>query len=169
MWLLVGAAAGFGLARFVYSGKSSNGANVTAKTCSSDVVPSVLSSAPTVVEIPETLKVIEHAGNVGNNDPKLSIATVEVKKATGEPLQIPLYDQYVYIKSGTMKVFVGSDDATKRPVGRENDAPFVLTATSGQVLCLPKGHLYHKTFPGPCEIIPICLPAFSPDLAGNVA
>jgi hypothetical protein len=81
---------------------------------------------------------------------------------------VPLYDQYVYVKDGEMTVFVGSDKREQRPVGHEEDLPFVLTATAGQVLQLPKGHLYHKTFLGPCTILPLCLPAFSPALAGNV-
>jgi hypothetical protein len=91
-----------------------------------------------------------------------------VSAAMDEATQVPRFDEYVLVTSGTMKVFVGSDDKAKRPAGRAGDAPFVLTATAHQMLHLPKGHLYRYNFPGPCTYVAICLPAFTPELSGRV-
>lgn len=82
--------------------------------------------------------------------------------------QVPQFDEYVLVTSGTMRVFVGSADAGKRPKGREGDEPTTLTATAGQTLHLPRGHLYRYNFPGPCTYIPICMPAFRPEISGRI-
>ena len=67
-----------------------------------------------------------------------------------------------------MKVFVGSSDVNKRPYAKKGDEPFTLTATSGQMLKLPKGNIYRYNFPGPATYVAICLPAFSPEIAGRI-
>ena len=43
----------------------------------------------------------------------------------------------------------------------------MVEAIAGQTLLLPKGIKYEYIFPtGICNYVPICFPAFSPDLIG---
>jgi hypothetical protein len=85
-----------------------------------------------------------------------------------EAVQVPKFDEYVLVLTGTMNVSVGHSDEAKRPAGRKGDEPFHITAHAGQMLHLPRGHLYCYSFPGACKYIPVCLPAFSPEISGRL-
>ena len=122
----------------------------------SDKKPSVITNPTEVVNIDGKLQILEHTGNASNGDAGVSIAQVTVTEPMTEAVQIPGFDEYVMVTSGTMIVYVGEGpDAT-------------LTATAGQTLHLPKGNLYKYTFPGPCTYVPVCLPTFTPELAGRI-
>jgi ethanolamine utilization protein EutQ (cupin superfamily) len=43
-----------------------------------------------------------------------------------------------------------------------------LEACAGQVLYLPKDHVYEYRFPEVTEYVPICLPAYHPSIANRV-
>lgn len=123
---------------------------------SASSVPRVLDGPARVVHIPGMLSIDEHVGNAGNGDVGISIATVDVEKACVEATQRPLFDEYVLVQKGEMHVSVGGD-------GKE-----VLVARAGQMLHLPRGHLYTYSFPGPAAYVPVCLPAFRPELSGRI-
>lgn len=159
-WLSIGLAVGLGVGYYALK-KSEPKRSAPSKPC-------VLPAPKCVVDVPGKILILEHAGNGSNGDPNVSIASVAIAVACDEATQVPQFDEYVMILTGTMKVFVGSEDQAKRPPGRETDAPFELTAHGGEVLHLPKGHLYRYNFPGACTYIPICLPAFAPHLSGRI-
>lgn len=142
---------------------AANQGTVKAPTSSPEVLPGLK-----VVDIDGKLRIYEHAGNASNGDGRVSVAQVTVTEPMEEAVQVPQFDEYVLILTGEMIVYVGSEDAEKRPPGRTEDEPFVLKAKAGQTLQLPKGHLYRYTFPGPCTYVPVCLPAFSPEIAGRI-
>jgi hypothetical protein len=161
--LAVGALAGAAIG--VYAYKSS--LHPSAST-SNEKRPSVLPAPIKVVEVKGKLTVHEHTGNASNGDAGVSIAQVQVSQAMDEAIQVPGFDEYVLVTKGTMKVFVGSASVADRPKGREDDEPFCLIAHAGQMLHLPRKHLYRYNFPGPCEYVPVCLPAFKPEIAGRI-
>lgn len=84
------------------------------------------------------------------------MAHVKVKCKCDEPPQSPGFDEYVLVLKGEMVVDVG--------VGEEKKT---VKATAGQTLFLPAGLRYHYHFPDACEYVPVCLPAFSPDIANR--
>jgi len=162
VWMSLGLVAGVGFGYFLLPRKAASASTVSTRT------PSVQAPPPCVVDIPQKLQIFEHVGKTGNGDAGISIAQVTVSTAMDEATQVPKFDEYVLVTSGTMVVYVGSDDPSKRPAGRTGDAPFVLTATANQMLHLPKGHLYRYNFPGKTTYVAICTPAFMPELAGRI-
>jgi hypothetical protein len=126
--------------------------------------PCVLSDPPVVVRT-AALAVTEVAGGASNGEPRLSVAHVRVSQATTEAIQIPDFDEYVLVLAGEMRVDVGHADRAKRPTRYAADEPRALTATAGETFWLPRGHRYKYWFPGTCEYVAICLPAFHPHLA----
>jgi hypothetical protein len=145
-WLVagvaVGAAVGYALAVRL----------ARASTASSGAAPRVMPSPARVVDVPNTLAIDEHVGRAANGEAGLSIARVMVAAASGEPTQTPLFDEYVLVLRGEMRVAVVGTAA-------------VLVATAGQTLHLPRGHTYTATFPGAAEYVAVCTPAFAPHLA----
>ena len=151
LYIGVGALVGAGLMHLYRQSAS--------KSTVSHLTPSVIDSPVEVVNIDGKLCIYEHAGNASNGEGSVSIAYVKVTEAIQEAVQIPKFDEYVHILSGVMVVYVGEGISEK---------PITLTASAGQTLHLPRGHKYRYTFPGPCNYLPVCLPAFSPDLAGRI-
>ena len=144
-WLLAGVAIGCAAAaalaaRFARASTKSAGAR-----------PRVLPVPARVVDVPGTLCIDAHVGLAANGDAGVSIARVTVSAPSGEPTQRPLFDEYVIVLRGEMRVAVAGGDA--------------LVATAGQTLHLPRGFTYTATFPGAAEYVAVCLPAFSPALA----
>ena len=125
--------------------------------------PACLVAPSRVVEIKDTLTIDEHCGNASNGDSTISIASVNVSKACTEATQIPQFDEYVLVQRGVMRVQVSSSPKQAKV------AQSWLEAKAGQMLWLPKGYLYTYSFPGPCSYVPVCLPAFSPEISGRIS
>ena len=112
--------------------------------------PSVLS--PLVVVDDPGLRIEEHVGH-STGEAALSLARVTVSAPHMDPAHTPLFDEYILVLSGEVRVAVGGKGA-------------LLVAHPGQTLHLPKGFEYTVTTPGPAEYIPVCFPAFHPSLKG---
>ena len=100
----------------------------------------------------------EYVGNPSTGNKTISVAMVNVdskgKGSATEGSQIPLFDEIVVIISEKFQV-------------KYNDGKDMVEAIAGQTLLLPKGIKYEYIFPtGICNYVPICFPAFSPDLIG---
>ncbi|KAJ1620949.1 hypothetical protein T492DRAFT_1074253 [Pavlovales sp. CCMP2436] len=126
--------------------------------------PCVLREPPTVVKT-ATMQIDEIAGGASNGEPRLSMAHVRVAAATTEAIQIPDFDEYVLVLNGVMHVDVGHADVAKRPRRFARAAPVLLVAKSGETFWLPRGQRYKYWFPGACEYVAICMPAFHPSRA----
>eukprot|EP00873_Tetraselmis_striata_P005839 jgi/Tetstr1/426103/TSEL_016433.t1 len=131
--------------------------------------PARLPAPSRVVELPGVFAIDEHCGNASTGDTRVSIASVTVTTSCTEATQVPAFDEYVLVQEGTMRVLVSSKDPAFRPAAHAQLEPFQVEASAGQMLWLPKGYLYTYTFPGPCSYIPVCLPAFSPELVSRLA
>jgi hypothetical protein len=121
------------------------------------------------MDIPGVFSIDEHCGNAANADDRVSIAMVTVAKPCTEAIQVPEFDEYVLVLTGKMRVLVSSKEARHRPAPHQSLEPFHVEASAGQMLWLPKGYLYTYTFPGPTSYVPVCLPAFSPDLTTRLS
>ena len=98
----------------------------------------------------------EYVGNVATGNKTLSVAIVEVdskgKGAATEGSQTPKFDEVVVVLKGRFEV-------------KYNDGKERIEAIGGQTILLPKGLKYEYNFPtGNCSYVPICMPAFSPDM-----
>ena len=154
VWLIVGGLIGVTVGSFV-------GANYFARASQAsggNARPRVLSGPARVVNIPG-ITIDEHVGNASNGDAGISIAAVVISKACTEATQRPQFDEYVLVRSGVMVVAVAAQNCI---------AAYQIKATAGQMLHLPRGFLYTYSFPGACEYIPVCLPAFTPTNCGRV-
>lgn len=163
VWLGVGVGVGVGLgvlaSRWLWRGGSAATRNLQG--------PSVLPAPTRVVEMKDQLAIDEHAGRATTGESALSLAHVRVSAACSEPTQVPGFDEYVLVLSGEMVVEVGAEEPCKRPAARRADAPFELRAGAGRTLWLPAGHRYTYRFPSKCEYVPVCVPAFHPEIAGR--
>ena len=149
-WMLVGAALGAGLAAAA-AAYFSPPPPARASTASAGARPRVLPAPARVVDVPGVFFIDEHVGRSANGEAGLSAARVVVAATSGEPTQRPLFDEYIIVLAGEMRVAVAG--------GEE------LVASKGQTLHLPRGHTYTVTFPGAAEYVALCMPAFSPELA----
>eukprot|EP01046_Picozoa_sp_COSAG06_P006909 COSAG06_NODE_331_length_17352_cov_63.031098_4_plen_222_part_00 len=161
-WLAVGAGIG---ALAVYCCRATATMRPSAAAASAGPAnPSVLK--PTQVIGPsglfmksDMLQIDEHVGNVATGTAGVSVAHVRTKGPCDEHAQTPGFDEYVLVLKGKMVVDVG-------PVGKDQTK---VEAVAGETLWLPKGVRYHYHFPAAegTEYVPICFPAFSPDIAGR--
>lgn len=96
------------------------------------------------------LTIDELVGNVASQNDALSIAKVTVTKATAEPWLTVLYDEWICVLQGTVEMHYGDNQ--------------VLKVSAGETCFVQSGERFRPVFPGPCEYIPVCLPAFKPEL-----
>ena len=96
--------------------------------------PSVITNPTEVVNIDGKLQILEHTGNASNGDAGVSIAQVTVTEPMTEAVQIPGFDEYVMVTSGTMIVYVES--------GRDAHGD------RGPDPSFTEGQPYKYTFPG---------------------
>jgi mannose-6-phosphate isomerase-like protein (cupin superfamily) len=103
----------------------------------------------------DSLRIDEHVGNASTGSPGISIAHVRTNGPCDEHTQTPQFDEYVLVLRGRMVVTV--------------DNALTVSANAGETLWLPKGRRYHYSFPATegTEYVPVCLPAFSPEIAGR--
>uniref|UniRef100_A0A7S0ZGG0 Uncharacterized protein n=1 Tax=Timspurckia oligopyrenoides TaxID=708627 RepID=A0A7S0ZGG0_9RHOD len=158
VWLCVGAAvglsAGYLAVRRLYSSKSS-----TLKSRS----PIVIQDASRVLETSERF-IDEYVGVPSTKDSQISFAKVVVKSECGEIPQTPAFDELLYVLKGVILVSCQAPFSGK---GKALSQNIELKATQGEILSLPKGFRYTISFPDSCEYIAVCLPAFTPALAGR--
>lgn len=94
------------------------------------------------------LTITEYFGNVASKDSRLSACLATVTSACEEAYQAPEFDEYVLVLSGEVHLLFGDGSKT------------IVKAREG--VLLKAGERVKWTWPGPCEYVPICLPAFSP-------
>ena len=111
-------------------------------------MPKIIGTSQTVVDH-DGLLIDELAGNVATQQDTLSIAKVTVSKATSEPWLTLEYDEWICVVTGVVELH-SSDQS-------------VLTVREGETVFVGAGERFRPVFPGPCEYIPVCLPAFKPE------
>jgi len=102
--------------------------------------------AVNVVEVPGTT-VTEFFGNVASKEAEISAGLVKITEAVTNPWQTPQFEEHILMIKGEAHL----EHSKGTTVVKEN---------SGVIL--PAGCRVKWIFPGPCEYVPICLPAFSP-------
>lgn len=112
----------------------------------------VVHKSKDVVDTPE-LTITEYFGNVASDDASISACLATVTAPCQEAFQCPAFDEYVLVISGTLILQHGASDTT---VVRQGEGVF-----------LKSGERVKWTWPGPCQYVPICLPAFSPANCGR--
>mmetsp|Transcript_89483 Transcript_89483/g.191788 ORF Transcript_89483/g.191788 Transcript_89483/m.191788 type:complete len:313 (-) Transcript_89483:80-1018(-) len=105
-----------------------------------------------VVDAPG-ITVTEYFGRVATKDSTTSFARAKVKGADAANFQAPQFSEYVICTSGCIEL--EHSDSTRTRV------------EAGQGVFLPKGLRIKWTWPGAAEYLAVCLPAFSPELAGT--
>eukprot|EP00929_Paragymnodinium_shiwhaense_P022112 TRINITY_DN14220_c0_g1_i2.p2 TRINITY_DN14220_c0_g1~~TRINITY_DN14220_c0_g1_i2.p2 ORF type:complete len:128 (+),score=27.53 TRINITY_DN14220_c0_g1_i2:436-819(+) len=95
-----------------------------------------------------SLAIDELAGNVATKEDTISIARVVVSAATSEPWLTLHYDEWMCVLAG---------------VANFRYAEGVVEVKAGETVFIPRGTRFKPEFPGACEYIPVCLPAFRPD------
>ena len=154
IWLVVGVSLGVALGHFLQARWA------RASTASPGARPRVLPGPKRVVDVPGEVLVDEHVGRAGNGDAGVSVAAVTIARASAQAVQTPAFDEYILVRRGELRVAVSAAPGM---------AAHELVATAGQTLHLPRGFTYLVSFPGPAEFIPVCLPAFAPELSGRAA
>ena len=97
-----------------------------------------------------SMTIHELTGNFATSNDKLSIGIVKVTKPTNECWLTIGYDEWLYILKG--RVIIESNQGE-------------IEVTAGQTVLIEKGTQFRPVFPEMgTEFIPICCPAFSPEL-----
>jgi len=119
---------------------------------SSRAMPSAVVAGVDVVSIP-ALTITEFFGNTATKDAKLSAVHEKMAEASmSNPWRCPEFAEYLLVITGEARIECYSGTAM-----------FEREAKAGQGVYLPAGCSVRVNFPGPAEVIAICLPAFSPD------
>lgn len=98
----------------------------------------------------DAVKVLEYVGRVASEESRLSACVVTRKEASEEPYQCPMFDEYILVLQGCMEMV------------HEDETVTVVEAGCGAML--PANTRVKWRWPGKCTYVPICVPAFSPDL-----
>jgi ethanolamine utilization protein EutQ (cupin superfamily) len=112
-------------------------------------MPSPVIAGVNVVEIPG-LTIKEYHGGVSTKNAELSAVHEVVTEPSVAPWRCPEFDEYILVTRGEAHVESGADGKTR------------LVVRAGCGVYLPKGCRVRVAFPGPAEVVAICLPAFSP-------
>jgi len=113
-------------------------------------MPRIIGKSVRVVDVDGILTIDEFAGNVGSNDGRISIAVVKVNASTSEPWLTLRYDEWICVTKG--RIILEHADGQ-------------LEVVAGETVFVEAGERFHPIFPeGDTEYIPVCLPAFRPDL-----
>ena len=109
--------------------------------------------APTRIPVPGGKTIDEYVGHVTTGTPEVSVAHMVAPAGWSEPAQTPAFDEITVVLHGT--VLVEHDDG-------------VLEVTAGQAVITRAGErVRYSTAADGAEYVAVCLPAFSPDLAGR--
>lgn len=103
-------------------------------------------TATDVVKVPG-VTVTEFFGGVASKETAISAAKVKITEPTTNPWQTPEFEEHIMFLKGEAHI----EHSKGTTVVKE-----------GQGLILPAGCRVKWILPGPCEYVPICLPAFSP-------
>ena len=108
-------------------------------------IPTRIKSAGNKIKI-----IDEFIGKVNTGSSNISIARMQSPSGWFEPAQIPEFDEYTVVLSGSVHV-------------KTSEKEYVVKA--GEVFLASKGQKVQYSTPGSAgaEYIAICLPAFSPD------
>jgi mannose-6-phosphate isomerase-like protein (cupin superfamily) len=112
-------------------------------------------AAPTKVEAvgtpPKTI--LEFIGHVNSKTSGLSIAKMSSPPGWSEPGQVPEFDEFTVVLSGSLRV-----------ESREGGKEVAHDIAAGQAVISPAGEWVRYSSPSPegAEYIAVCLPAFSP-------
>lgn len=115
-------------------------------TASAVVEPAVFKSADVVVT--PSLVITEYHGAVASQNLDMSACLASVTTPCEEAYQAPEFDEYVLVLAGTLVLRHGADLSTE--------------VKAGEGVLLKAGERVKWTWPGPCQYVPICLPAFTP-------
>lgn len=114
-------------------------------------MPSPVVKSVEVVATPE-FSIREYHGGASTKDTALSAAHEIVTAATNSsPWRCPEFSEYILVVAGVAHVEHGRGGAVETAV-----------IEAGRGIVLPQGRRVRVTFPGPAEVVAICLPAFSP-------
>ena len=103
----------------------------------------------------QALTITEYHGNVASKNVALSACLVTVVAPCEEAYQCPQFDEYVLVTAGS--VLLKHGDGCKTVVRQRRG------------LVLKAGEGVKWTWPGPCQHVAICLPAFTPSNCGREA
>lgn len=113
-------------------------------------MPKIVGHAVRVVDVDGVLTIDEYCGNVGSNSPRISIAVVKVSATTSEPWLTLRYDEWICVIKG--RIILEFADGQ-------------IEVKAGETAFIEAGERFHPVFPeGDTEYVPVCLPAFRPDL-----
>jgi len=113
-------------------------------------MPKLIGKSTRVVET-DCLGIDELIGNVASNDGTLSVARCVITAPTSEPWLNLGYDEWICVLKGKIEMHYGEGE--------------VLMVEAGQTCFVAKGERFRPVFPvGDTEYIPICIPAFSPEM-----
>lgn len=116
-----------------------------AKTISNSAVPIVFKSVDVVTT--DKLVITEYVGNVASKESGISACLATVTEACEEAYQAPEFDEYVLVVAGELIL--------RQPAGDT-------LVKQGEGILLKAGERVKWVWPGPCQYVPICLPAFNP-------
>ena len=109
--------------------------------------------APTRIPVPGGKTIDEYVGQVTTGTPEVSVAHMVAPAGWSEPAQTPAFDEITVVLRGTVLV--------------EHDSG-VLEVAAGQAVITRAGErVRYSTASDGAEYVAVCLPAFSPDLAGR--
>jgi len=109
---------------------------------------SIIGKANRVADMPD-LTIDELAGRVATKSNLVSVAHVHAKKGRKEPFLHIQYDEWICILNGKMLFECEGDE---------------ITGNAGDTILIKKNTRFRPSFLEDTEYIPVCLPAFSPDL-----
>jgi len=111
-----------------------------------------LIAAPTLVPVPGGKIIEEYVGRVNSGESAVSVARMQAPGGWSEPFQTPSFDEFTIVLRGLVRV---------------EHADGVLEVKAGQAVVTRAGERIRYSAPVDAEYVAICLPAFSPDLAGR--
>lgn len=120
-------------------------------TAQSDACPVVHKSVHVVDT--SALTITEYFGNVASSDSSISACLATVAESCEEAYQTPEFDEYVLVIAGSVEIRHGKGETT--------------VVKQGEGLLLKAGERVKWVWSGPCQYVPICLPAFTPANCGR--
>lgn len=118
------------------------------------IFPFIHQKTAVKIDVPGNKLIEEFLGRVSTGSGNVSVAHMIAPSGWSEPPQTPQFDEITIMIRGTMRI-----ETTE---GTFDVGP-------GEVFFASKGHTltYSNPFPDENEYWAVCLPAFSPDLAGR--
>lgn len=114
----------------------------------------LLINKPTAIPVPGGKQIKEYLGRVNTGTKAFSLARMTAPPGWAEPAQTPAFDEITIMLGGRLKVEISGED---------------LEISAGQVLLVNRGISvkYGNPFENEAHYWAVCIPAFSPGLAGR--